>query len=131
MKIFLLIFILVPTFINNYIEIKHRKITKPEFTKFFDKIELSEFNSLVINAPNRELKLVENYIKTLKEFKSKKFKIYNLETIPAEKKMIWVVCYEPLVGFNCKLLINKINKWQVVDTKQYHLLNLKLYKTHD
>ena len=39
LKIFLLIFILVPTIINNYIEIENREIAKPEFTKFLSSIE--------------------------------------------------------------------------------------------
>ena len=127
-KIFLLIFILVPTLTNNYIEIKNRIITKPEFTKFFNSVEKSEFNNLAINAPNRELKLVQNYVKTLKEFQSKKFKIYNLNNIPRDKKMLWVTCYEPLIGFDCTLPNNKESEWKLIKTKKNHLLNSKLFK---
>ena len=72
LKIFLLIFILVPTIINNYIEIQFRKNTKPEFTKLLINLEKHEIKSLTLYGRNRELKLVENYIKTLKEFKNNK-----------------------------------------------------------
>ena len=111
LKIFLLIFILVPTIINNYIEIENREITKPEFTKFLSSIEKNEFKSLTLYEPNSELKLVENYVKTLKEFKNKNFKIYNINNIPKDEKMLWVICYEPLVGFDCTLPNNKENEW--------------------
>ena len=67
-KIFLLVFILVPTIINNYIEIKYRIITKPEFTKFLNNIEKDEFKNLTINVPiKKELKVVENYITSQNE----------------------------------------------------------------
>ena len=131
LKIFLLIFILVPTIINNYLEIKKREITKPEFTKFLNSIEKNEFKSLTLYGSNRELKLVENYVKTLKEFKNKNFKIYNINNIPKDEKMLWVICYEPLVGFDCTLPNNKENEWNLVTTKKNHLLNSRLFKINN
>ena len=131
LKIFLLIFILVPTIINNYIEIENREITKPEFTKFLNSIEKNEFKSLTLYGPNRELKLVDNYVKTLKEFKNKNFKIYNINNIPKDEKMLWVICYEPLVGFDCTLPNNKENEWNLVTTKKNHLLNSRLFKINN
>ena len=131
LKIFLLIFILVPTIINNYIEIENREITKPEFTKFLNSIKKNEFKSLTLFGPNGELKLVENYIKTLKEFKNKNFKIYNINNIPKDEKMLWVICYEPLVGFDCTLPNNKENEWNLVTTKKNHLLNSRLFKINN
>jgi len=131
LKIFLLIFILVPTIINNYIEIENREITKPEFTKFLSSIEKNEFKSLTLYESNIELKLVENYVKTLKEFKNKNFKIYNINNIPKDEKMLWVICYEPLVGFDCTLPNNKENEWNLVTTKKNHLLNSRLFKINN
>ena len=131
LKIFLLIFILVPTIINNYIEIENREITKPEFTKFLSSIEKNEFKSLTLYEPNSELKLVENYVKTLKEFKNKNFKIYNINNIPKDEKMLWVICYEPLVGFDCTLPNNKENEWNLVINKKNHLLNSRLFKINN
>ena len=131
-KIFLLVFILVPTIINNYIEIKYRIITKPEFTKFLNNIEKDEFKNLTINVPiKKELKVVENYIASLNEFKTKNFKIYNKNKVSKDEKIVWVVCYEPLVGFDCTLPTNKENKWKLVKTIKNHLLNVRLFKIAD
>ena len=131
-KIFLLVFILVPTIINNYIEIKYRIITKPEFTKFLNNIEKDEFKNLTINVPiKKELKVVENYIASLNEFKTKNFKIYNINKVSKDEKIVWVVCYEPLVGFDCTLPTNKENKWKLVKTIKNHLLNVRLFKIAD
>jgi hypothetical protein len=131
LKIFLLIFILAPTIINNYMEIKNRVITKPEFTKFLNSIEKNEFKSLILYARNKELKLVENYVKTLKEFKNKNFKIYNINNVPKDEKMVWVTCYEPLVVFDCTLPNNKENEWDLVTIKKNHLLNSRLFKINN
>jgi len=131
LKIFLLIFILVPTIINNYLEIEKREITKPEFTKFLNSIEKNEFKTITLYGSSRELKLVENYVKTLKEFKNKNFKFYNINNIPKDEKMLWVICYEPLVGFDCTLPNNKENEWDLVTTQKNHLLNSRLFKINN
>ena len=128
LKIFLLIFILVPTIINNYIEIQFRKNTKPEFTKLLINLEKHEIKSLTLYGRNRESKLVENYIKTLKEFKNNNFKIFNINSIPPHEKWIWVICYEPLLGFNCTIPSEKKEGWNLVSTKKTHLINSKLFK---
>ena len=73
-------------------------------------------------------KLVENYIKTLKEFKREGFKIFNLNDVPKNLKMIWVICYEPLVGFDCTLPNDKKEAWILIETKQNHFLNSRLYE---
>ena len=127
-KKFLLIFILVPTIINNYMEIKNREAKKPEFTKFFNDVKKNESKNLIINTPNNELKVVENYISSLKEFKNKKFKIYNINKISRDEKMVWVICYEPLIGFDCTLPNNKESKWKLIKTKKNYLLDSKLFK---
>jgi len=54
-RIFILLFILIPTFINNYIEIKFRKNTKPEFTKLLNNLKSHEIKNLTLNTPNKEL----------------------------------------------------------------------------
>ncbi len=131
-KIFLLVLILVPTIMNNYIEIKYRIIAKPELTKFLNDIEKDESKNLTINTPNKgELKLVENYITSLNEFKTKNFKIYDINKISKDEKIVWVVCYEPLIGFDCTLPNNKENTWKLIKTKQSHLLNVSLFNIED
>ena len=51
LKIFLLISILIPTIINNYIEIKYRQNTKPEFTKLLNILEKHEIKNITLLAP--------------------------------------------------------------------------------
>ena len=45
--------------------------------------------------------------------------------------MLWVICYEPLVGFYCTLPNNKENEWNLVTTKKNHLLNSRLFKINN
>ena len=130
-KIFIFIFFLTPTILNNFIEIKYRKINKPEFKKFFNSLEKNEVKNLAVVGNFSEkiqLELVENYIETLKEFKNGGFKILNINKVTNNQKMIWVICYEPLVGFDCTLPNNKEDTWTLIEIKQNHFLNSRLYK---
>ena len=131
LRIFLLIFILIPTIINNYIEIQFRKNTKPEFTKLLSNLGEYEIKSLTLYGRNRELKFVENYIKSLKEFKNKNFNVFNINNPPSDIKMFWVICYEPIVGYNCTIPSNKKKGWNLVSTKKTHLINSKLFKINN
>jgi hypothetical protein len=128
LRLYLLIFILVPTIINNYIEIQFRKNTKPEFTKLLNILEKHETKNLTIYAPNNELKLVKNYISSLKEFKNNNFKILNMDNISSDTKMLWVICYEPLLGFNCTIPSDKKNGWNLIGAKNTYLVSSKLFK---
>ena len=135
-KIFILIFLLAPTIINNFLEIKDRKFNKPEFKKFFNNLKRNDVKNFTVNtnlavsekASKRMAKLVENYIKTLKKFKKEDFKIFNLNDVSKNQKMIWVLCYEPLVGFDCTLPNDKNDTWILIETKQNHFLNSRLYE---
>ena len=135
-KIFILIFLLVPTIVNNFMEIKDRKTNKPEFKKFLNSFEKNDVKNLTINTSSAKnenaskmlAKLVENYVVTLNEFKNENFKIFNLNDVSIDQKMIWVMCYEPIVGFNCSLPDIKKNTWILLETKQNHFLNSRLYE---
>jgi hypothetical protein len=135
-KIFIYILILVPTITNNFFEIKDRKVNKPEFRKFLNNFEKNDVKNLAINtnlsvtknASEMLTKLVENYVITLKEFKNENFKIFDLNDILKKEKMIWVICYEPIVGFDCSLPDNKKDTWILIETKQNHFLNSRLYE---
>jgi len=135
-KIFIFIFLLGPTIINNFMEIKDRKINKPEFKKFLDSLEKNDVKNLTVNtssaiskkASEIQAKLVRNYIKNLKEFKNNNFQIFNINDLPKNKKMIWVICYEPLVGSDCSLPNEKKDTWILIETKQNHFLNSRLYE---
>ena len=129
LRIFLLIFILVPTLINNYIEIKYRINTKPEFTKIIDNLKEHENKNISIyttHEPNT--KMIESYIKSTKKFKNTNLNILNINNLPSDIKEIWVICYEPVVGFNCVITNNNKSTWILRDTKKAYLVNAKLYE---
>ena len=127
-RVFIFIFILAPTIVNNFMEIKDRVPAKPEFKKFLSSIEKSGITNLTVNAPKRELKLVENYIQTLKEFKNQNYTIFNINEVSKNEKMIWVICYEPIAGFNCALPNDKKDMWVLIKVKKNHLLSSRLYE---
>jgi hypothetical protein len=135
-KIFIFIFLLAPTIVNNFIEIKDKKFNKPQFKKFFNSLKENDVKNFTVNTnlavnakvSKRMTKLVENYIKTLKEFRKEDFKIFNLNDLPKYQKKIWVICYEPLVGFDCTLPNDKKDTWILIKTKQNHFLNSRLYE---
>ena len=128
LKIFLLISILIPTIINNYIEIKYRLNTKPEFTKLLNILEKHEIKNITLLAPNLFDEIIENYILSVKEFKNKNFKILNIDNVSSDTKMLWVICYEPVMDYNCNILRDKRKNWILNETKKLHLLNAQLYE---
>jgi len=129
LKISLLLFILIPTFINNYIEIKFRKNTKPEFTKLLNNLEEHETKNLTLYTPNKiYTEIVKNYIISVKEFKNNDFRIFSINNLPSDIKMIWTLCYEPLVNYNCNLSEDKKKNWVLKNNKEMYLLNAGLYE---
>ena len=127
LKIFLLISILIPTIINNYIEIQFRKNTKPEFTKLLGDLEKHETKNLTFYAPKVIDEIIENYILSVNVFKSNNFKILNIDNILPDTKMLWVICYEPVMGYNCNIPSDKRKNWILNETKKLHLLSAQLY----
>ena len=128
LKIFLLIIILIPTIINNYIEIQFRKNTKPEFTKLLSNLEKHEIKNLTLLAPTLIDEVIENYILSTKEFKNSNFKILNIDDIPSDIKKLWVICYEPVMAYNCNISSDKQKSWALKNIKKMYLLNAKLYE---
>ena len=128
LKIFLLIIILVPTIINNYIEIKYRKNTKPEFTKLLNNLEKHKIKNLTLHAPKVIDEIIENYILSVKDYKNNNFNIYNIYNIPSDIKMLWVICYEPSMNFNCSFSNDKQKNWILNETMQLYLVKAQLYE---
>ena len=128
LRIFLLVIILVPTIINNYIEIQFRKNTKPEFSKLFNNLEKHEIKNLSLLAPIEITRIIENYIVSIKEFKNTNFKLHNINKITPEIKMLWVICYEPVMNYNCNVSSDKTKNWILNDTEEVYLVNAQLYE---
>ena len=128
LKIFLLISIIIPTIINNYIEIQFRINTKPEFTKLLSNLKKHEIKNLTLLAPIVIDEVIENYILSVKEFKNNNFKILNINNISSDIKKIWVICYKPVMNFNCNISSDKQKSWILNETQKLHLLNAQLYE---
>ena len=127
LKIFLLISILIPTIINNYIEIQFRKNTKPEFTKLLGNLEKHETKNLTFYAPKVIGEIIENYILSVKIFKNNNFKILNIDNISSDINKLWVICYEPVMNYNCNIPTDIQKSWTLYETKKLHLLSAQLY----
>ena len=128
LKIFLLISIIIPTIINNYIEIQFRINTKPEFTKLLSNLKKHEIKNLTLHAPKVIDEIIENYILSVKEFKNNNFKILNINNISSDIKKLWVICYKPVMNFNCNISSDKQKSWILNETQKLHLLNAQLYE---
>ena len=127
LKIFLFISILIPTIVNNYIEIQFRKNTKPEFTKLIGNLEKHETKNLTFYAPKVIDEIIENYILSVKVFKNNDFKILNIDNISSDINRLWVICYEPVMNYNCNIPTDIQKSWTLYETKKLHLLNAQLY----
>jgi len=127
LKAFLLVSILIPTIINNYIEIQFRINTKPEFTKLLANLEKHEIKNLTFYAPKVIDEIIENYILSVNVFKNNNFKILNIDNITSDTKMLWVICYEPVMGYNCNISSGKRKNWILNETIKLHLLKAQLY----
>ena len=42
--------------------------------------------------------------------------------------MLWVICYEPVMGYNCNISRDKRKNWILNETKKLYLLNAQLYE---
>ncbi len=128
LKIFLFLSILISTIINNYFEIQFRKNTKPEFTKLLAYLEKHETKNITFYAHKIIDEIIENYILSVKVFKNNDFKILNIDNISSDTKMLWVICYEPVMGYNCNISSDKRKNWILNETKNLYLLNAQLYE---
>jgi len=128
----LILLILVPTFINHFLEVKYKENTKPEFNILVNYLNKSKTKNYTFFVGNKvdvtTLEIVENYVKSLKLIKKNNYKLFSINNLPDELDSIWVICYEPFTGLDCEPLSNESNNWTLVNNKKFHLLNAKLFK---
>jgi len=128
-RFFILFIIIISTIINNFIEIKFEKNSKPELVKTVSYIQKTKILNYSLNKTNLPgTILLHNYLNALSKKNNKKIKYYELEKIPKSFSTIWVVCYEPLMGFNCSLPENFTNFWKKTKTKKFYHSQLYLYE---
>ena len=129
---FLILLILLPTFINHFLEVKYKENTKPEFNILVNYLNESDTKNYTFFVDNKvdviTLEIVENYVKSLKLIKKNNYKLFSINNLPNELDSIWVICYEPFTGLDCEPLSNESNNWTLVNNKKFHLLNAKLFK---
>ena len=127
----LILFILIPTFINHYLEIKLRENIKPEFNNLFNYLKKNETKNLTLfqasDVDRVSVEIVENYIKSLNVIKKNNFKLFDIYNFPSKLKKFWVICYEPYGGLDCSTLSSKSKNWILLDVEKFHLINAKLF----
>ena len=142
-KVFIILFLLLPAIANHYIEINHRLNSKPEFSNLLDSLNKSDVKNFSFYLPNLEdlsnieskkthlyaptlHSLVENYIISLKQFNNNDFKMFDINNLPPNVKKLWIICYEPLVGYDCKIKNKK--KWILSKVEKKYLVSAQLFE---
>ena len=127
-KFSLLFFIITSTVINNFFEIKFRKHFKPELVKTIKYLQKTDVLSYSLKEPYRpETIILENYLTSLGKKNNKNIKYYELQNIPSSLSKIWVICYEPITGFDCSLSSDFTDSWKKIETKKFYHSQLSLY----
>ena len=122
-KRYLVIFIVIITLSNHYIEIFHRLITKPEFKKTLKYIDNKKVENIVLNLQEPSF-MVHNYIRNLQtsEFNF----IYSKYGDPLpQKKSFWLLCYSTDPNFVCEF--KNSDNLIIIDTKKNLFVEAKLY----
>ena len=82
----LILLILIPTFINLYLETGLRERSKPDFDSLFVHIEKSETKNLTLstgkNVDKTTTEIVENYLESMKIAKKNNFKLLDFYNLP-------------------------------------------------
>ena len=116
--LFLLIF---STLINLFIEIKFRVNAKPEFVKTINYIKSEKINNVAIIAGDTTtFDLIKNYLKDI----NNTLKYFELKNNFESKNKFFILCYEPLVGYNCNFKKYEKNKYNVLELRNFYLIKL-------
>ena len=128
-KITLLIFLLLSTITNNYIEIFQREISKPEFKKTINYILNSNTNNKIFILTKYKIhqEIVSNYTKAI--ISNQNVTLNFLEEIKENDiNTFWTLCYEPLNQFQCIPTKIEIDNFTKQDEIRLKLINATLYK---
>jgi len=124
---FIIILIVLTTFVNNYLEIFKRVHSKPEFNKSLSFISSNKDTAikLLANKENDHMWLV-NYLKKISFSKYEKLNFLNFNQLSDSEKL-WVLCYLPVNSFKCNS--EEINQNYIKDSeKSFFLIKVFLYK---
>ena len=124
-KKIIIITVVIATLVNLFIEIVYRENTKPEYNKILNKILTNNNLNVSLYSDQKTYPVLKNYIINLEIFKNNNFYFNEINHYVNNKKDFWLICYEPVVGFNCKININEDIDYNVVETFTFHLINAK------
>ena len=109
-------------FITEVMEgLKFRVNAKPEFVKTINYIKSEKINSVAIIAGDTTtFDLIKNYLKDI----NNTLKYFELKNNFESKNKFFILCYEPLVGYNCNFKKYEKNKYNVLELKNFYLIKL-------
>jgi len=119
--------LILSTLINNYMEIFHKRNSKPQFKKSILFINNSKFEYLMLSDnTNLNNNLVSNYIKLINNKNNDIKFLDNIEN--SSFKDIWVMCYLPMTKFTCTKPQKLNNNFIKIKSKNFNLIRIEFYK---
>ena len=123
-KRYLVLFVIILTLSNHYIEIFQRSQAKPEFKKTLIQISNENIKNIVFDIQEPSF-MVSNYINNIKIFKKAGFIYHKYEDYDFRNEDFWLLCYSTNPNYNCD--IGEIKNFKVIDTKKNLFVETKLY----
>ena len=114
-KRYLVLFVIILTLSNHYIEIFQRSQAKPEFKKTLIQISNGNIKNIVFDIQEPSF-MVSNYINNIKIFKKAGFIYHKYEDYDFRNEDFWLLCYSTNPNYNCD--IGEIKNFKVIDTKK-------------
>ena len=129
-KNILILFTVLLTLSNHYVEIFERLKTKPEFSKILKDVQKSKIRNVVLlieTDPSYLVgaNLVFNYLKNINFEINNNLTFYKYNMIPKDLKNFWLVCYKPNLDYDCK--IEHDTYYKHLKTKKYLQVDASLY----
>ena len=126
-KNFIIIFIVLTTFGNNYLEIFKRIHSKPEFNQSLTLISSTKTAQVKLLS-NTEIdhKWLLNYLKKINYSKYKNLEFLDFNELSTDTH-VWYLCYFPLNHFDCSSDEIKQNYSKIIDKTSF-LVNASLYE---
>ena len=106
-KRFILAIIIFSTLGNTYFDVIKRQVSKPEFNKTLLDLSNSNSKNIYLKTPQKLDNVINNYVQLIIDKKQLDLKIINFNQ-SFDKGNFWLICYQPLNGFNCSLEKKKI-----------------------
>lgn len=129
-KNILILFTVLLTLSNHYVEIFERLKTKPEFSNALKDVQKSKTRNVVLlieTDPSYLVgaNLVFNYLKNINFEINNNLTFYKYNKIPKGLNNFWLFCYKPNLDYDCKIEHN--TDYKHLKTKKYLQVDASLY----